>query len=40
MSQAQAGVDTDGVPYFADGLAFSQAVPVLTDTDSVPYFNA
>ena len=38
MSQAQIGLDTDGAPYFASGLAFADAVPVLTDTDGVPYY--
>jgi hypothetical protein len=40
MAQAQVGIDTDGVPYFASGLAFADAVPILTDTDGVPYINA
>jgi hypothetical protein len=40
MAQAQVGIDEDGAPYFASGLAFSSAVPVLTDTDGVPYINA
>lgn len=32
-------IDTDGVPYFAAGLAFENAVPVLLDTDGVPYLT-
>jgi hypothetical protein len=40
MAQAQVGIDSDGVPYFASGLAFADAVPILTDTDGVPYINA
>lgn len=40
MAQAQIGTDTDGVPYFASGLAFASSVPVKTDTDGVPYIAA
>lgn len=31
------GLDTDDVPYFSADLDFSDAVPVLPDTDGVPY---
>jgi hypothetical protein len=39
-ASSQIGLDADGVPYFSDTLAFTDAVPVLTDTDGVPYINA
>ena len=39
-SLTQIGLDNDGAPYFSDALEFSAAVPILTDTDGVPYISA
>ncbi len=36
-SESLIGVDVDGVPYFSTGLSFDEAVPLLLDTDGVPY---
>lgn len=37
LNQTYVAIDTDGVPYFAPGLDFTNAVPLYADTDGVPY---
>jgi len=37
LDQVGIGIDTDGVPYYSNGLAYQDARPILVDTDGVPY---